>query len=403
MNPEISVIIPTYNHARFLPDALRSVQAQTFENWEAIVVDDGSTDNTPELAASFIDPRIHYIRQENRGLSAARNTGIRTAKGRFIALLDADDMWEPTFLERTLQVFNTEPTAHAAYSGFQYMRADGTLLPQSVMRVVPPEQFRAQILTHGNWLSACAVVVLAAVYREVGPFDESLGACEDLDMWLRIAEHHTFVGIADILVLYRRCDSSMSSNADLMRQARIVVAEKHLGSLTTALRGWSPAKLAFATQLHSGYVQRCVAQGQPKKTVESLQWLVQNRPNLVVSQDFWYSIACVHQLVGERGDFSTWQPDRGQRDVGNVLDALFMGGEVSKQEAQTLRGQAYLALARLNYGKGEFSTARRLLRLAVQCCPDILKTATGRALTVRLLPGVSRLRSALSSKAPWGG
>ena len=96
MKPAVSVIIPCYNHAHYLCRAVQSVLAQTYADWEAIIVDDGSTDNTREVATRFSDPRVRYIYQENRGLSAARNTGISAAQGSYLAFLDADDELEPT-------------------------------------------------------------------------------------------------------------------------------------------------------------------------------------------------------------------------------------------------------------------------------------------------------------------
>ncbi|MEM4724269.1 MAG: glycosyltransferase family A protein, partial [Candidatus Hadarchaeum sp.] len=109
----VSVIIPCYNHGHYLPCAVNSVMAQTFADWEAIIVDDGSTDNTREVAAQFTDSRVRYIYQDNRGLAAARNTGIRAAQGEYLAFLDADDEWEPTFLEACVAALSQQPALAA--------------------------------------------------------------------------------------------------------------------------------------------------------------------------------------------------------------------------------------------------------------------------------------------------
>lgn len=111
--PEVSVIIPCYNHGHYLPHAVNSVLAQTFTDWEAIIVDDGSTDNTREVAAQFTDERVRYVHQENRGLSGARNTGIRAAQGAYLAFLDADDEWEPRFLRVCGYRCRSEKTTNA--------------------------------------------------------------------------------------------------------------------------------------------------------------------------------------------------------------------------------------------------------------------------------------------------
>src|SRR5438132_12765470 len=109
--PTVSVIIATHNRARLLRRAIHSVLAQTFEDWELLVVDDGSTDNTETIAVSLQDLRICYLRHEvNRGLSAARNTGIRISRGEYVAFLDDDDEWLPKKLERELEVFRSSST-----------------------------------------------------------------------------------------------------------------------------------------------------------------------------------------------------------------------------------------------------------------------------------------------------
>lgn len=116
----ISVVIPCYNHGHYLPYALESILAQTYPYWEAIIVDDGSTDNTREVAQRYIqqDIRIRYVYQMNRGLSGARNTGITEARGEFLAFLDADDEWEPEFLQTCVTALEKRPELAAVYTGW---------------------------------------------------------------------------------------------------------------------------------------------------------------------------------------------------------------------------------------------------------------------------------------------
>jgi len=123
--PRVSVIISCYNQAHYLPSAVYSVLAQTFADWEAIIVDDGSTDDTGNVAAQFTDARIHYIHQENRGLSAARNSGIRAARGEYLAFLDADDEWEPHFLEVCLTTLANQKTATAVVTRARFIDETG--------------------------------------------------------------------------------------------------------------------------------------------------------------------------------------------------------------------------------------------------------------------------------------
>jgi len=126
MHPKVSVIIPTYNRANFLRSAIQSVLNQTFKDFEVIVVDDASTDNTRQLIHEFVDDRICYIaHNKNRGGSASRNTGIESSKGKFIAFLDDDDMWMPTKLEKQLLLVNMNPEISVVYTGARIIDKDG--------------------------------------------------------------------------------------------------------------------------------------------------------------------------------------------------------------------------------------------------------------------------------------
>jgi len=126
-NPTVSVIISTYNRAHLIGRAIQSVLNQTYQDFEVIVVDDGSTDNTEEIVKSFNDPRIRYIRHEkNKGAAAARNTGIKAARGKYIAFQDSDDEWLPEKLEKQMKVFeNAPPEAGVVYTDMQRINEDG--------------------------------------------------------------------------------------------------------------------------------------------------------------------------------------------------------------------------------------------------------------------------------------
>jgi glycosyltransferase involved in cell wall biosynthesis len=371
---------------------VNSVLAQTFTDWEAIIVDDGSTDNTREVAAQFTDPRIRYIYQDNRGLSAARNTGLQNARSEFIALLDADDTWKPRFLERMMATLRENPTATAAYCGFQWIDAEGLPLRQSVMRVVAPERFYEELLYHGNWISACSVVVRLTAYRAAGPFDESLRACEDTDMWLRMAQNSAqFIGVPEVLVFYRRTSTNMSDDVDRMRKALATVLEKHVGPLDTPVETWNEAKRVAVRQLYSLQTQGYLAQGRITESAESLVWLLRYHPGFALSLDLWYSLACVHQLVGQRGDFDTWDPERGKADVFAILEQLVTYGTPQTQ-LRTMYAQANFALALLNYGKRRSSVARRYLFSSVRFDHLLLVNRRWLQLAVRLAPGMLFLK-----------
>ena len=184
---KISVVIPTYNRAALLPRALESVRAQSLPPDEVIVVDDGSTDGSGELIAARY-PECIYLRQENLGVSAARNLGIREARGEWIALLDSDDAWLPTKLAAQTDRIRRTPFVRLCHTEEQWIR--------NGVRVNAMKKHRKR----GGWifrhcLPLCAISPSSAlIHRElfdsVGLFDESLPACEDYDMWLRICARH---------------------------------------------------------------------------------------------------------------------------------------------------------------------------------------------------------------------
>ncbi|QGY40939.1 glycosyltransferase [Pseudodesulfovibrio cashew] len=178
----ISIILPTYNRARFLPRALDSVLKQTHERWEVILVDDGSTDETAEVLRNFPDPRIRCYFQENRGVSAARNMGYTQCSGEMMALLDSDDEWMPTKLEIQLRYmrengFEISQTNEIWYRG-------GKRVNQPAKYAKPEGWFFEAALSMCLISPACTMFTRAA-WETIGPFDESMPSCEDYDMWLR--------------------------------------------------------------------------------------------------------------------------------------------------------------------------------------------------------------------------
>jgi glycosyltransferase involved in cell wall biosynthesis len=181
--PLVSVILPTYNRSAFISSAVDSVLNQTYTRFELIVVDDGSTDHTPALLERYGDA-IKVVRQENQGVSAARNRGIRTAAGDLIALLDSDDYWLPKKLEEQVALFNSQPDLLICQTEEIWIR--------NGRRVNPKKRHQKQSgMIFERSLPLClvspsAVMLHRALFDEVGLFDETLPACEDYDLWLRI-------------------------------------------------------------------------------------------------------------------------------------------------------------------------------------------------------------------------
>lgn len=181
--PFVSVILPTYNRYARVGRAIDSVLSQTYSHYELIVVDDGSTDNTPALLRRYGN-RINIIRQKNRGVSAARNAGIRSASGDLIALLDSDDYWLPKKLAVQIAFFLSQPDALICQTEEVWIRNGKRLNPKK-----RHQKFSGMIFEKTLPLclvSPSAVMIRKSLFKEVGLFDETMPACEDYDLWLRI-------------------------------------------------------------------------------------------------------------------------------------------------------------------------------------------------------------------------
>jgi glycosyltransferase involved in cell wall biosynthesis len=182
--PFVSVIVPTYNRGWILKEAIDSVLTQNFTDFELIVIDDGSSDETPDRLRIYGD-RIRVVRQNHRGVSAARNAGIRLARGEWVALLDSDDTWLPAKLEAQVAFFKAFPKAHICQTQEIWMRNGVRVNPRRRHRKGSGMIFERSLAL--CLVSPSAVMIRKSLLDEVGGFDESLPACEDYDLWLRIA------------------------------------------------------------------------------------------------------------------------------------------------------------------------------------------------------------------------
>ena len=202
----ISVVIPLYNKEKAIIATLQSVFAQTYTDYELIVVDDGSTDNSLNVTHSFVNSFTHpsfvrIIHKENGGVSSARNRGIKEAKGDFIALLDGDDLWEPTFLEEQVNCYKWEQGMGDGYRGYV------------------EDYFGTK---HNDLFCSSSVVIRKVAFSVVGGFDERIDYSEDLDMWYRIILHFPVVFYDKILVYYNqnaenRCAYDLHIHHDLRK------------------------------------------------------------------------------------------------------------------------------------------------------------------------------------------
>jgi len=198
-SPLFSVIIPTFNREQFLNIVLKSVLDQSFDDFELIIIDDGSTDQTEEIVKSFKDQRIVYQFQDNHGVAHARNQGLQVAKGRYIAFLDSDDKWVSQKLERVKNHIDQFPEFKIFHTEEIWYRGD-ELLNQKKKHKKPNGR------VYQNALSLCCISISTAVisrevFDDVGTFDERLAACEDYDFWLRATHKYDVKLIEEYLTI----------------------------------------------------------------------------------------------------------------------------------------------------------------------------------------------------------
>ena len=208
MEPLISVVIVTYNRAHFLKDALDSIKRQTFKDYEIILVDDGSTDNTKEIVEMY--EGIHYIYQEHAGISKARNTAVKAARGKWIATLDSDDLWKEEKLQKQVDYLQTHPDCRIIYTAF----GNFTVVPENEMNERQKELFHAVV----KWYLPSALIDIG-LFDEIGMFDESLACGEDTDWNLRLRFHKVNMEhcIDEVLYLRRIHNSNISGTQKNMR------------------------------------------------------------------------------------------------------------------------------------------------------------------------------------------
>ncbi len=227
----VSIIIPSYNAAHFIGKTLASVIKQTYPHWEAIVIDDGSTDNTREVVENWLlkDSRISYHHQPNSSQAVARNRGISVAQGEFIAFLDADDLWHPRKLEDQLPLFDQPNT------GLTYTQALTIDVNDQVISEDNPKCYRHNVLKHLlslNFIYCSSVIVRSTLIKEMDPcFRTGRQSVEDWDLWLRLALITEFDFVPKPFLSYRATPGSNSSNSALSYKGNMVVINDFLREL----------------------------------------------------------------------------------------------------------------------------------------------------------------------------
>ena len=236
----MSVVIPTYNQAAYLRASIDSVLAQAYRGIEVVVVDDGSTDETPDILASYGE-RIRAIRQTNRGAASALNRGIIESRGKYVCWLSSDDAFLPDKVARQVAAFDADPGLGLSFTGFDTIDSTGSFIAdRSEIQWRHPDLYVS--VFWANPINGSTVMMPRAVFDEVGPFNETLRADVDAEMWFRVLARHRAAHIPGVLLHYRVHDKALSADRGLMHRSKTTVRERVLreGVLVDRLRTHDP-------------------------------------------------------------------------------------------------------------------------------------------------------------------
>lgn len=294
--PRVSVVIPVYNAAAYVAAAVQSALAQTYANMEIIVVDDGSTDDTAVILATYGD-RIRYIYQDNQERAAARNRGLAEARGEYVAFLDADDLWVPMKLERQVAILDARPEVVVAYSQAVVINRAGrprlSGYRQQIIGSGPstPAWMRDRLVLSNCVPMSTSIARLGAV-RESGGFDPRLRYGEDWDLWLRLAGRGLFAFLAESLASYRLVSEEQAAAAaasgPVVHQGLLVIDKAFAAGLATEVRAAAVGRLyvraAFAAcalgnaeLAQSHFAQAILADPDLGETFDSMTWTALQR------------------------------------------------------------------------------------------------------------------------------
>jgi glycosyltransferase involved in cell wall biosynthesis len=247
--PKVSVVITVYNSMPYLPETVESVLRQTFDDFEVLIIDDGSTDQTLEWVSQLNHPNVNVITQENQGVSVARNTGIHNSKGTYVAFLDGDDLWEPTKLEKQVILLDQNPDIGLVHTWLAPINEQGQ--PTGRVMTCKADGNVWERMIESNMVACSAAVVRRSCFEAVGVFDADLRFAEDWDMWIRVADRYSFAVVKEPLVQYRLHANSKSKKYATRLQDFHKIIEKAFQTV--------PFELLYLRNRSYGHINMCIA------------------------------------------------------------------------------------------------------------------------------------------------
>ena len=280
--PRVSVIIPTYNYGHFVTQTIDSVLQQTYRDFEIIVVDDGSTDDTAERLQSYIDRKqINYVYQKNLGLPGARNTGVRASQGSLIAFVDSDDLWAPKKLELQVPKFDQAPDVGVVFGNTRKFY-DQMISRTTAFGDIPPARGRVLCeLIQRTFVPMPTVVIRRECFETVGWFDEPLQSPgEDIDLWLRLSLKYSFDYVDDVVAFYRIHATSISANVVKIAERRLQVLTRFIDQHRSVVEQSCQVQIVekVLVEAETDVGKYSAALGDPKKGRPYLRKAIAQRP-----------------------------------------------------------------------------------------------------------------------------
>ncbi|WP_036484352.1 glycosyltransferase [Myxosarcina sp. GI1] len=284
--PKVSVLVPAYNAMKFLPETITSILNQTYQDFEIIIVNDGSSDCIETWVKQLSDERIQLVSQSNQGLASARNKGLIEARGEYIAFIDADDLWLPTKLEKQVQILDNNQDTGLVYTWIALI--DEHSKPQGKLRKNYAQgNVWLELTTHNIVECGSVALVRRECFEKVGLFDIDLpfSCSEDWDMWLRIAADYKFGLVKEPLVYYRCHSNNLSSRWQTMDKSFQIVLKKAFDSAPKSLQSYKNRSYGFA-KLITAWKALQNSNGDLKAAIKNEQEAIQYYPKIKYTKEY---------------------------------------------------------------------------------------------------------------------
>lgn len=390
--PGVTVVIPVYNRLGYLAATLDSVLAQTWQDWELIVVDDGSQEDVAGFMVSYTDARVRFMRQANQGNAAARNAGIAQGSGEFVICLDSDDVWHPAMLETCVAFLTAHPNVDVAYAQVQAIASDGAALPRPV-GPPPRNGDLLEPLLLGHPILPSSALVRRLCFERWGSYSPGL---DDWELWLRWASRGCrFACIEQPLLQYRIHGQNFNLDYDRRRAVHFPMLDRFYSQERLPERALQLRQRSYANQ-HFNFAVLAWSLDRPADGVAEFGAAVLKHPAYLADIDFCTRIACAHQGRIDAGTQRGLRLEIAESTLVQCLDALYNRSDLPPEV--TIRrneayGWAYLALARLAYGPAnDLSHARQWLGRSLRLWPAIPWHSDWIAWTARAAVGHDRVQ-----------